>query len=251
MGPKMVKTKETKTVSNSSKKIEETGPYKRRLNIKKDTNDNCLMLRYLYYGGIYSIADLANIMHLPEDKIKTIIATTSRRLPKESLDLLFEKIGTPKELLLLQAKAWQDDTHEDTKGLIPVWKNLLLDNGEHSDSYYWFRKCWLTKEFHDIRNIDIMKLQDNSLVAYGLNRDDIVLVSRMDHHLKFRNKSLYMIQFKNGQILPRVGMSSTTDDGDILWYLANPDDIADRIPFSPLPDGVKMIGRIVWRGGML
>ena len=247
----MAKTAEQKTVKSSSKKVTETGTYKRRLNINKDTNDNCLMLRYLYYGGKYSIEELANIMRLPKEKVKTLIATTSRRIPKESLDLLFKHTGMPKELLMLQAKAWQDNTPDDTKGLIPVWKNLLLDNGEHSDSYYWFRKCWLTKEFQDIQNVDIMKLQDNSLVAYGLNRDDIVLVSRMDHHLKFRNKSLYMIQFKNGQILPRVGVSSTSDDGDILWYLASPDDTTDRIPFSPLPDGVKMIGRIVWRGGML
>lgn len=223
------------------------------INVKKEkpTADTSLMLRYLYQKDEFTEQQLADLLETDRERVKRVWRRNASKLPDGAIRKMCNKLGIDKNILLMTAEAWMEGKLDDPTASIPHGMRLLLDNGDYSETVYWFRRTWLQKIARSTKEIDILKIEDNTLANYGLNRGDIVLVDRSEVKCIFRNKAVYFIRAQDGLIEPRIGVTGTDSEGKTLRELAAPQDDSDRIPYAPLPDGVEMVGRVVWRSGLI
>ena len=92
---------------------------------------------------------MSRIMDVPLNIMRSVLHNLKVKLPAEAMQKLYTELGMGKEILLLYATAWKNDDLDDTKGLLPFPKKLLMENGQYAESSYWFRKNWLLKNFKD------------------------------------------------------------------------------------------------------
>ncbi|MBQ7585528.1 MAG: hypothetical protein IJU40_04690 [Desulfovibrionaceae bacterium] len=222
-----------------------------KMNITKKTSEDGLILRFCHQVLNFELEELAQIMSMTPDEVRKLYYGFRNKAKTPEFDKIFEVLNIDREILLYYAVNWRDNDGTISPDL-PFPVKVLSNDGSVSKERIWFQNLWFEENFKDVENVSVMKIIDNSLSPYGFNRGDFVIASRLTEHVLFRTRNVYMVRERDNAIYPRIAeLYIDPKDNVTTRLLINPIDKNDTIPFSPLPEGVAMIGRIVWKSGLI
>ena len=198
----------------------------------------------------YDLEELAECLDMELKDVQKLYYGFKNKGDEAKFDAFCESFNIDRYILLAYAHDWKKNAGSLSKDL-PFPMRILGNDGNLSDERFWFQNAWFEDNFKSEDNVAVMKISDNTLTKYGFNRGDIVVVSRLPGDILCKTHHIYMIKEQDGSIFPRVSDVISVGGGKYNRILRNPMDKNDFIPFAPLPEGYAMIGRIVWKGGLL
>ena len=220
-----------------------------RLPFDRKVSDECLVLRFCHQVFNISIHDLAIILDFSDDVVKKMYYGSRNKDKIGEFVKLYTYLDMDREILLYYIHEWKNTGNLPYDLPLPI--PILGSDGKITKERYWFQRGWFQENFKHEDSISVMRITDNSLATYGFCRGDIVIASRLPEHMLFRTQYVYMLQERDGGIYPRVSDLSSVKNDESNRILKSSIDPNDQISFAPLPTGVVMIGRIVWKSSLL
>ena len=219
-------------------------------NYNRTVSDDGLILRYCYQLLNFEMDEMAKLLEIDIEEMRKLYFGIRAKNKDAQFEKLLAEVPVERYYLLMHAHDWVRNSGSLSRDL-PFGMRIMGNDGVLTEERYWFQSAWFLENFKDEDNVTVMKILDSSLNSHGFNRDDVVIVSRLPEHLVFRAHSVYMVGEADGSIYPRIGelLNEKGSEGKVR-SLVNPVDKSDVIPFT-LPEGCKMIGKIVWRSGLL
>ena len=222
-----------------------------KLQFERKTSQEGLILRYCHQALNFEIEELSEIIGLSDDETRKLYYGFRNKIKAGNFDKIYEILNIDKDILLYYANDWKDHYGKISPDL-PFPIKMLSNDGTITSERYWFQNAWFEENFKDPNNVSVMRITDNSLSPYGFSRGDVVIASRLPEHVMFRTRNVYMVRERDNGIYARVAeLSGAGNDNTVTRLLINPMDKNDNILFSPLPNGVSMIGRLVWKSGLI
>jgi len=222
-----------------------------KLQLDRKLSDESVLMRFCNQLLYFEFEEIAEMSGVPYENIRKLYYGFRNKADEHTFDKICELFNVDKYMLLSYAHSWQKGNGAFSRDL-PFPMRLISFDGTLTEERVWFQNGWYEENFHLETNTSVMRISDHSLAPYGFNRGDIVIASRIPEHLVFKTHHIYMVQEKDGSIYPRVAeVVNIGNSSDFSRMLCNPIDKNDKILFSPLPDGYTMIGRLVWKSGLL
>ena len=222
-----------------------------KIRFTRKTSDEGLILRYCHLLLNYELDELAQLIGLDESEVRKLYYGFRNKAKEADFDRIYKELQIDKQLLLCYAYDWKNNNGIISSDL-PFPVRIVGNDGNYTGERFWFQNAWFEENFRDRDNVAVMKITDNVLAPYGFNRGDVVIASRLPEHVLFRTHQVYMLREVDGGIYPRIAdLQGAQGSGGAGRILMNPLDKHDVIPFSELPADVSMVGRLVWKSGLI
>lgn len=217
---------------------------------EKKLSDECLILRYCMQVLKMSINEIGDILGFSEATMKKMYYGYRNKAGIGEFNKLYEALGIDKEVLVMYVHNWRDNNGSMDPDL-PFYLYFLGNDGNPTKERFWFQYEWFRDNFRDEKYVSLIRLEDNSIASYGFCRGDIVIASRLPEHILFRTRCVYMLRERDGGIYPRIAEIPSRTGDEPNRVLRSAIDSNDELSFDSLPAGVTLLGRLVWKSGMI
>jgi hypothetical protein len=205
----------------------------------KIASEEHLIFRYLVDNRLYSAEELAVICEATVREIKLGVYGRAKRTQKRLIMLIAEHMGESWDALLQMAQKWYAG---DDPGDIPAKVESL---GLSPKRVYNFRKRWLQKHRWDEKKLKPIKQTTDFLLPDGIASGDLLLVNTDDK--SFQAGSFYAAVIAGET---RTTMGAVRGRQRLLVIESSGRKFLP-VDFEEIDQEGGIIGRIVWRGGLL